>query len=432
LEVIAKIRRRLDGHDNDKRAVVCWLNGPAGYGKSALAQTIAECYAAEGRLLGSFFFLRGAGERSHISRLIPTLADQISRTVPGTKLLIESAIEDEPALLELTVSLAHRLQRLIIEPICLNTSQLSSSSEDVSRSLKKKIVVIDALDECDDKAQMGDFIDVLLSASSGGTHLPFQILLTSRVEEHIRKKFDSSKARFLHRLELQNFDARWDIKLHFRREFDCIYDQNWRIMQRIPKPWPSARDLTALLDKCGSSFVFATTLIQCVGGDRMPHKGLEKLLASGANGLDSLYEQILSSASWTEDFCQILGTIMIFKDNKSISFLSSLLSLQHEEVICELLQVQSVIKIPGDDNEPIMLYHTSLRDFLTIKSRSKQYFIDAPLRHLHLAIHCLKHLAECPSKTFLRVMWPSMLALIGHTIFFLDFRRKDQMWMKQL
>jgi hypothetical protein len=171
-------------------------------------------------------------------------------------------------------------------------------------------------------------------------------------------------------------------------------------MQRIPKPWPSAQDLTALLDKAGSSFAFATTLIQYVGGDRLPHKALQKLLTSGVNGLDSLYEQVLSSASWTKDFCQILGTITVLKNNKSISFLSSLLSIHHEEVICELLEVQSIIKIPGDDNEPIMLYHTSLWDFLTIKSRSKQYFIDPPLRHLHLAIHCLKHLAEYPSKDF--------------------------------
>ena len=366
--MIAQIRERLDGQDNDERAVICWLNGPAGYGKSALAQTIAECYAAEGRLLGSFFFLRGAGERSRISRLIPTLAHQISRTLPGTKPFIESAIEDEPALLGLTVSLAHRLQKLIIEPICLNTSQLPYSSNNVSLSVKKKIVVIDALDECNDKAQMAAFIEVLLSASSGGTHLPFQILLTSRVEEHLRKKFDSSKARFLHRLDLQNFDARRDIEVHFRTAFDCIYDQNQRIMQRILKPWPSARDLTALLDKAGGSFAFAATLIQCVGGDFMPHRALQRLLASRVNGLDSLYEQILSCASWTEDFCQILGTIMVLKNNKSISFLSSLFSLHHEEIICELLQVQSVIKIPGGDDEPVMLYHTSLRDFLTIKS----------------------------------------------------------------
>jgi hypothetical protein len=314
--------------------------------------------------------------------------------------LIERALEDEPALLGSTVSLAHQLQRLVIEPIHLNTSQISHSFEDVSRSVKKQIVVIDALDECDDKAEMAGFSDVLLSASSGGTHLPFHILLTSRVEEHLRKKFDSSKAQFLHRLELQKFDARWDIEVHFQREFDCIYEQNWRIMQRIPKPWPSARDLTVLLDKAGSSFAFATTLIQCVGGDLMPHKALQKLLASGVDGLDSLYEQVLSSASWTEDFCQILGTIMILRDNKSISFLSSFLSLQHEEVICGLLQVQSIIKIPGDDEEPVMLCHTSLRDFLTIQSRSKQYFIDPPLQHLHLAIHCLKYLAEYPSKDF--------------------------------
>ena len=393
LEVIAQIRQRLDGHDNDNRAVVCWLNGPAGYGKSALAQTIAERYAAEGRLLGSFFFLRGSSECSHISRLIPTLAHQISLTAPVAKLTIEIALENEPALLASTVSLAHRFQRLIVEPIHASASRHSCF-------MKKQIVVIDALDECDDKAQMADFIDILLRASLGGTQLPFGILLTSRVEEHIRKKFDSSGAQFLHRLELQSFNAGLDIKEYFQRVFGCIYDQNLRIMQRIPKPWPSAGDLTALLIKADGSFAFATTLVQCIGGDCMPDKALQKLLASEVNGLDSLYEQVLSSASWSEDFCQIVGTIMILEDNKSISFLSSLLSLQHEEVIYELLQVQSIIKIPGDDDGPIMLFHTSLRDFLTLKSRSKQYYIDPPLRHLHLAIHCLKYLTENPSKDF--------------------------------
>ena len=430
--MIAQIRQWLDGRDNDKRAVICWLNGPAGYGKSALAQTIAEGYSAEGRLLGSFFFLRGAGERSHISRLIPTLAYQISLSFPAVKPSLEKALMDEPALLGSTVSLAHRFQKLILEPMHLNTVLLPYSSEDVSCFVKKQIIVIDALDECDDKAEMADFIDILLSASSGWTHLPFQILLTSRVEEHIRKKFDSSEAQFLHRLELQNFDAYPDIKVYFQRMFGCIHNQNQRIMQRIPKPWPTAGDLTALLDKAGSSFAFATTLIQCVGGDRIPNKALQKILASGVNGLDSLYEQVLSSVSWTEDFCQILGTIMVLTDNKSISFVSSLLSLQHEEVICELLEVQSIIKIPGDDDEPILLYHTSLRDFLAIKSRSKQYFIDPPLRHLHLALLCLEHLAKYPSKHFFEgdvadyacFNWPHHILL--------GFQMQEQKLMKQL
>ncbi|KIJ94403.1 hypothetical protein K443DRAFT_683769, partial [Laccaria amethystina LaAM-08-1] len=399
LQVIAEIEQWLD--DSDKRAAVCWINGLAGYGKSALAQTIAEHYAAKGRLLGSFFFLRGAGERSHISRLIPTLAYQISLSVPAAKPSPKKALRHEPALLEPSVSLAHKFQKLIIDPTRSTTFKMLSSVEAFSHFAKQRILIIDALDECDDKAEMAAFIDVLIDLSSGKSNLPFRILLTSRVEEHIRKSFDDSDTQsVLYRLDLANYDARLDIQVYFKKQFDRIYDQNLRMMKRILKPWPSSKDLAVLLDKAGSSFAFATTLIQFVQAHPMPHKALEKLLESEVNGLDPLYEQVLSSASGTADFHQILGTIIILEDNKSITFLGSLLHLQNEDVICELLGVQSIINIPGNDGEPITLYHTSLRDFLTIKSRSKQYFIDPPLRHLHLAIHCLKHLAEHPSKDF--------------------------------
>ena len=399
LEVITEIKEWLN--DSDNRAPVCWLNGPAGYGKSAVAQTIAEHYAAKGRLLGSFFFLRGAGERSHISCLIPTLAYQISLSIPAAKPLLERALRHEPALLEPSVSLAHQFEKLIIDPTRSTTFKILSRIKSLSLSAKQRILVIDALDECDDKAEMAAFIDVLINASLGKSLLPFKILLTSRVEEHIQKRFSDSGAQsVIYHLDLATYDARLDIQVYLEKEFIHIYDQNIRMMQRISKPWPSVEDLAVLLNQAGNSFAFATTLIHYVGGDPMPHKALQQLLESGADGLDPLYKQVLLSASNTAAFCQILGTIMILKDNKSISFLSSLLSLWHEEVIHELLGVQSIIKIPGHDDQPIMLYHTSLRDFMTIKSRSEQYFIDPPLRHLHLAICCLKHLAEYPSKDF--------------------------------
>ena len=220
------------------------------------------------------------------------------------------------------------------------------------------------------------------------------------MEEHIQQKFVHAEAQILYHLELGNFDARPDIQVYFEMEFACILKQNSQMMQRIPKPWPSVKDLTKLLDKAGRSFAFAMTLIQLVGGNSMPHKALQQLLESGADGLDSLYKQVLSSASKTAALHQILGTIMVLVDNQSISFLSSLLNLQHEEVILGLLAVQSIIKVPGHDDQPIMLFHTSLQDFLTVKSRSEQYFIDPPQQHLSLAIHCLKHLAEYPSKEF--------------------------------
>jgi hypothetical protein len=367
LEVIAQIKQWLNG--SDKRTAICWLSGPAGYGKSALAQTIAEHYAAKGRLLGSFFFLRGAGERSHISCLIPTLAHQISLSVPAAKPSLEQALRHEPALLEPSVSLARKFQKLIIDPTHSTTFKILSSIEAFSHFARRRILVIDALDECDDKAEMAAFIDVLINASIGGSYLPFRILLTSRVEEHIRKRFDDSGTQsVLYHLDLANYDARLDIQVYFEKQFNHIYDQNLRMMQRILKPWPSTKDLAVLLNKAGSSFAFATTLIQFVGGYPMPHKALQKLVESDVIGLDPLYEQVLSSASRTADFHQILGTIIILEDNKSITFIGSLLHLQNEDVVCELLGVQSIINIPGNDDEPIMLYHTSLWDFLTLKS----------------------------------------------------------------
>ena len=301
LKVIAKIKQWLNSFD--KRAAICWLSGPAGYGKSAVAQTIAERYAAQGRLLGCFFFLRGAGERSHISRLIPTLAHQISLSVPAVKPLLEKALRDEPAILGPSASLAHQLQKLIIEPIHSTTSTVLPSFGVFSLA-KQKIFVIDALDECNDKAEIAAFIDVLNEFPGRGC-LPFRILLTSRVEEHIRKKLDYLEARFLYHLDLENFDVCSDIQGYFEREFARIFRQNRRMMQRVPKPWPSAKDLTKLLDKAGSSFAFAMTLIQYVGGDSMPHKALQRLLESGADGLDPLYKQVLSSTSWTAALHQI-------------------------------------------------------------------------------------------------------------------------------
>jgi len=301
LEVIAQIKQWLKG--SDKRASICWLNGPAGYGKSAVAQTIAEHYAAKGRLLGSFFFLRGTGERSHISCLIPTLAHQLSLSVPAAKPSLEKALRHEPALLEPSVSLAHQFQKLIIDPTHSIAFQILSSVKAFSHLAKQRILIIDALDECDDKAEMAAFIDVLIDISSGKYHLPFRILLTSRVEEHIQKKFDDPGTQsVLYCLNLANYNACLDIQVYFEKQFNCIYNQNLHVMQRIPKPWPSSKDLALLVNKAGSSFAFAMTLIQFVGGYPMPHKALQKLLESGVNGLDPLYEQVLSSASGTADF----------------------------------------------------------------------------------------------------------------------------------
>jgi hypothetical protein len=55
-----------------------------------------------------------------------------------------------------------------------------------------------------------------------------------------------------------------------------------------------------------------------------------------------------------------------------------------------LLGIQSIVMIPADDHQPVQLFHTSFRDFMTAKSRSDNYFIDPPARNLSIATDCLK------------------------------------------
>jgi len=58
------------------------LYGDASAGKSAIAQTLAEVFAREKRLLGSFFFSRNDARRTTHNPLVATIAYQAATTIP--------------------------------------------------------------------------------------------------------------------------------------------------------------------------------------------------------------------------------------------------------------------------------------------------------------------------------------------------------------
>ena len=179
-DVIGEIARCIKRGD----CPICWLSGPAGSGKSAVSQTIAQHYDDKGRLLASFFFLRGAGDRSIITRLIPTLAYQLSISMPATARLIRDVLQKEPGIF--SQSHTHQFKRLVVEPI------MAARNTIVARLpwTKPAVIVMDALDECDDKDLMAEFIGAVLGAFQANRRLPFRVLFTSRVEEHIRQTLE--------------------------------------------------------------------------------------------------------------------------------------------------------------------------------------------------------------------------------------------------
>ncbi|TFK37995.1 hypothetical protein BDQ12DRAFT_749116, partial [Crucibulum laeve] len=113
---------------------VLWLNGPAGSGKSAISQTIAE--RCEDRICASFFFLCGAGQQSQIQLLIPTLVHQVALSMPIAKEIIQNVLENEPHIYH-QQALWHQLQKLLINPIQVAQKGLFG---------KEFLIIIDALD----------------------------------------------------------------------------------------------------------------------------------------------------------------------------------------------------------------------------------------------------------------------------------------------
>ncbi|KAF8989268.1 hypothetical protein BDQ17DRAFT_1334146 [Cyathus striatus] len=89
----------VDSKDPDKR--IMWLHGPAGAGKSAIAQTVAELCFMKEILVASFFFSRTATEtgRDNGTKLVPTIAHQLGNTVGHAKEIIINELERDDALL---------------------------------------------------------------------------------------------------------------------------------------------------------------------------------------------------------------------------------------------------------------------------------------------------------------------------------------------
>jgi hypothetical protein len=89
---------------------------------------------------------------------------------------------------------------------------------------------------------------------------------------------------------------------------------------------------------------------------------------------------------------------MLVAEPLSIVSLAHLLQLRPEDIVQTLQGLQSILMIPGDDDHAILLFHTSLRDFLISPLRSHKFFINPPTCHLDIATNCLRLITVRPTE----------------------------------
>ena len=82
--------------------------------------------------------------------------------------------------------------------------------------------------------------------------------------------------------------------------------------------------------------------------------------------LDSLYLKVISSSnSYSHGHGRsIMEVIIVMFDPLPIRDLASLLAKPIGELQLYLHELQSILSVPDDKNEPVRIYHASFQDFL--------------------------------------------------------------------
>ncbi|KAJ7445941.1 hypothetical protein B0H11DRAFT_2249117 [Mycena galericulata] len=366
---------------------ILWLHGPAGSGKSAIAQSLCQQLQGEGLLGGSFFFTRGHPSRGTASKLFPTIAYQLALAHPELNHTISQTVEKDPAIVHRTLS--DQLRSLIIEP-CRNVP--------LTRPV---LIVIDGLDECEDQDIQQE---ILRSIGCAMQHpLPAMFFIASRPEPHIGEVFDEPVWDGLHRaLNIrESFD---DVRRYLLDEFGRIRREH-RTMAAISVPWPPSKVVEDLVKKSSGYFIYASTIIKYIDDKHFrPTDRLQIILGIKEQGsaspfdiLDQLYIRILSdvprdSRTQLEQILSVIATDHL-RRNLSFSQVAQLLQLDLDDVRLILRDLHSVIDLPEDHSDSVAVHHASFLDFLHDSARSGPFYVGGPQHHKDVVRYMLKALA---------------------------------------
>ncbi|KAF7342193.1 NACHT domain-containing protein [Mycena venus] len=355
---------------------ILWLQGPAGAGKSAIAQTLCHTLEEKGRLGASFFFKRGHPSRGHAKRLIATIAYQLALRLPDLSRHISWSVETDPSVVDKSLSI--QLQRLIVDPWL---------QSDVNCPL---VVVVDGLDECEDRNVQQQIL-CLIGHAVQGQQLTLRFLVASRPEPHIREIFSGALNRIHCPVNIeQSFE---DVRKYLRNEFARIRREHRETMATVGL-WPCAEDIDNLVRKSSGYFIYVSTVIKFIDDkDFYPSERLKVIIDSKDSdfgprpfaALDQLYTQILDQVHARPELIQVLTVVAAkLMSPPEVGPIEQLLELDPAALRLILRGLRSLIdakKEDGSDSSDwsfkskIVVHHASFYDFLQDPKRAGKFYV---------------------------------------------------------
>ena len=376
------------------------LDGLAGIGKSTVARTVAQKTYRRGLLGASFMFSRGEDDRKSAKFFFSTIAFQLSQYSQEIALRIGESLEHKPD--ASGKQLQDQLQDLIIQPL--------QSCEQASKSTI--LIVIDALDECDEQ-DAERLLSLFLQEIRKVPNL--KIFFTTRPERHILNILHRYKSYQLYRLhDIEDSIVKGDVHRYLLHELSSQAVEA-ALPELDPPPWtPSPSELNTLANAAGKLFIIASTAIKFLLDDRRcdpkaQMRDLMQAIAVGTTGvtplntLDGVYTQILSvaiprnsSTDILNRFHSVVGTIALLRDPLPLRHLAILLRVDTNDIKRALLHLRSIIFLSGPEETP-RIYHKSFPDFITDPKRCShdpRFYVSIGIQHVRIARNCFRVMDE--------------------------------------
>ncbi|KAJ4076770.1 hypothetical protein NW756_012779 [Fusarium oxysporum] len=402
VDLLAQIYKWAGDPDSE---CIYWLQGMAGTGKSTISRTVAYELSRKEVLGASFFFKRGEGDRGKAARVFPTIATQLVRRLPSLMPHIRDAIDaietDGSSIREMPVS--KQFENLIRLPL----TKIPSNPQNPPTI----VIVIDALDECDQEKDIQTIVSLLPQAKQI-TSVYLKFFVTSRPEIPVYVEFkrirEPYKDFILHLVDEHTIEH--DITAFLNSKLAEIRnDYNIHPLggQHLPESWPSPTEVYGLVKMAIPLFIFAATACQLIQKSKHgdPEENLNKILerkrGTQISKLNELYlfvlEQLLddptdSGEELSKRFQDIVGAIVILADPLSAACLARLLDIAEKRIRHIVGLLPSVLYIPSERGAPIKPLHLSFRDFLIDRDKHKtdQFWVDEKETHKKLAVRCLE------------------------------------------
>ncbi|KAG8720973.1 hypothetical protein FRC09_008694 [Ceratobasidium sp. 395] len=375
---------------DDKAQKIYWLNGMAGTGKTTIAYSLCEYLQSVQKLGASFFCSQRLPECRDVNRIVPSISYRLSLfSVPFRHALASVLEDDEDAYNQ---PLQKQLDVLFAKPLRETTDTFPANV----------VIVIDALDECDDQDGVAKVITTLLSHAAG---LPVKFFVTSRPEPKIVDQMQKKEAE----------GVRCELRLHELKSTVVRQDITTYLTAKLAPAALSEAELNILVQRSGVLFIYAATAVRFIEFDSFSgfKQRLQLVLDASAaltnesdEALDELYTTILKTALELKGLTRaekaaratVLRHVVCAREPLSLDVMAGLLQANNTaQVSTALRPLQSVLSV--SESKLIGTLHESFPNYLLNHARSGRFYCDPGLHHAQMAQQCFS-LIKVPSPPF--------------------------------